>query len=339
MRVLVLGAGGFIGSHLVERLCCAEWEIVGVDLADDKLERRVRRQIEFHQQDVRTFHEPLEKLIRASDLVIDLIAYANPAIYITRPLDVVQTNFFENLFVAESCVSSGKRLIQFSTCEVYGMSGGSTIPFSEESTPLIMGPIRMHRWIYASGKQFLERIIHAYGLERRLNYTIIRPFNFIGPRMDYLIRDFNQGIPRVIPIFMSALMQGTKIYLVDGGTQKRTFTYIDDALDAIMMILRNDENFFDRQICNIGNPDNEIDMAGLAEEMIKIFEELTGRSCHCQIQTVSGFEFYGSGYQDCDRRIPDISRLTQCGWAPKTGLREALIRTMNSYLQSQRAEV
>jgi UDP-apiose/xylose synthase len=338
MKVLVLGAGGFIGSHLVERLCRAGHEVVGVDTADEKLETRILTQIEFHCQDVRNYHEPLEKLIQASDLVMDLIAYANPAIYLERPLDVVQTNFFENLFVVESCVRWNKRLIQFSTCEVYGMSGGSTEPFSEESTPLIMGPIRMHRWIYACGKQFLERIIHAYGLERRLNYTILRPFNFIGPRMDYLIRDFSHGIPRVIPIFMSALIQGTTIYLVDGGRQKRAFTYIDDALDAIMIILDNRDRLFDRQICNIGNPDNEIDMADLARTMIGIFEELTGRVCPCRMQTITGLEFYGAGYQDCDRRIPDISKLTRCGWNPKTGLREALIRTMSSYLQSSQIE-
>jgi len=330
--MLILGAGGFIGSHLVERLLNEGYNVVGIDVSDEKLGTEVLKQIDFFRWDIRNHHSDIQRLISSSDLVVDLIAHANPSIYIKNPLDVISINFFENLFVAETCIRYSKHLIQFSSCEVYGMSGGSDRPFSEEETPLILGPICFHRWIYACGKQFLERIIHAHGLAGELNYTIIRPFNFIGPKFDYLIKDRSAGTPRVFALFLSALLHGTPLYLVDSGSQRRSFTYISDAMNALMIIIRNRDGIFNRQICNIGNPDNETSIANLASLMVRLYVEISGKVCLSEIKPVSGEDFYGRGYQDCDRRIPDIEKLKRCGWKPCVNLVEALRRSMLFYL-------
>src|SRR2546423_1389358 len=132
----------------------------------------------FLQQDIRTPECDLETLIRNSDLVIDLIAYANPGLYIRIPLEVFRLNFTENLKIAEACVRHRKRLIQFSTCEVYGRTAASLMnarvadpedpihaTFSEDQSEFILGPVSKHRWIYACSKQLLERVLHAHGLE------------------------------------------------------------------------------------------------------------------------------------------------------------------------------
>jgi nucleoside-diphosphate-sugar epimerase len=185
-------------------------ELWAYDLYEDKLDDNVgHRRLTFIQGDIRHDHERLEQLVSAADLVIDLIAHANPSLYVSMPLEVYELNFTENLVIAEYCIKHAKRLIQFSTCEVYGktvvplLDGSLADPenpkyavFNEDTTPMILGPVGKHRWIYSCAKQLLERILHAYGLEDRLNYTIIRPFNFIGPKIDYLPSE-KDGIPRV----------------------------------------------------------------------------------------------------------------------------------------------
>ena len=100
-----------------------------------------------------------------------------------------------------------------------------------------MGPVQKQRWIYASSKQLLERIIYAHGLKGDLDYSIIRPFNFVGPRFDYLVPSGAKGGPRVFSHFMSAMFTGGPIYLVDGGGQHRCFTHIKDASEAFTAIL------------------------------------------------------------------------------------------------------
>lgn len=122
--------------------------------------------------------------------------------------------------------------------------------FSEDSTPLIMGPINEHRWIYASAKQLLERVLHAYGVEKNFNYTIIRPFNFVGPKIDYLPSE-KDGNPRVFSHFIDALLYGKPMKLVDGGKNLRGYTYIDDAIDCIVRILDNPNSVCDREIFNV----------------------------------------------------------------------------------------
>ena len=201
-----------------------------------------------------------------------------------------------------------------------------------------MGPVNKHRWIYSCAKQLLERVLHAYGLQDDLNYTIVRPFNFIGPKIDYLPSE-TSGVPRVFSFFMQALLQGTEMKLVNGGTQRRCYTYIDDAIECIYRIVENPDRVCDRQIFNVGSPHNETSIRRLAKLMCRIYHETFGQPQHLlpAIVDVSAEEFYGKGYDDSDRRIPDITKArTLLGWEPRYGLREALELTMQFYVPEDR---
>ena len=348
MKILVFGAGGFIGSHLTYKLIDEGHNLVGIDIYDDKIRDIINhKSLCFIQQDIRQPNSNIDEHIKDSDLVIDLIAYANPGLYVKIPLEVFDLNFMENLKIVESCVRNNKRIIQFSTCEVYGKSivsianGELKHPddpkhatFSEENSEFILGPVNKNRWIYACAKQLLERVLHAYGLERRLNYTIIRPFNFIGPKIDYLL-DETDGVPRVFSFFMDALINGTQMKLVDGGHHRRCYTYIDDAIECIYRIIENPGGVCNQQIFNIGSPKNEVSIRELAEMMRKIYaQKFSDRNVPLpEIVEVSAEEFYGSGYEDSDRRIPDISKAQRLlGWDPKWGLVEMLEATMKYYV-------
>ena len=347
-HILSLGAGGFIGAHLTERLLADGYRVTAVDTHTDKVRELLDHPLlTFLEKDIREPGFDLDALVRDADLVIDLIAHANPGIYVTQPLDVFQLNFNENMRIAEACVAHDKRLIQYSSCEVYGKTLAAVAPdklidpedpahatFSEDTTDLIMGPVGKHRWIYASAKQLLERVLHAYGLEGRLNYTIIRPFNFIGPKIDYLPGD-TDGIPRVFSFFMEALVNGTPMKLVDGGSHRRCYTYIDDAIDCTARIVQNPDGACDRQIFNIGSTENEVSIRDLAHLMRDLYAEKfkTDRLPLSDIIDVSAEEFYGEGYEDSDRRIPDNRKARELlGWQPTWKMRELLEKTMHYYL-------
>jgi UDP-apiose/xylose synthase len=315
VKLLLIGAGGFIGSNLVDHLIeRGEHEVVGVDKTADKLEGIEGPNFTYIDMDITESHSEVNELIKDCDVVVDLIAYANPSIYVSTPLDVVKLNFFENMAITQMCIDHGKRLIQYSTSEVYGKSGHDDGAYNEETSDLIMGPTTKQRWIYAAGKQFLERILHAHGLRGDLEYTIIRPFNFVGPRFDYLVEAGTLGGPRVFAHFMSALITGGPIYLVDGGNQRRSFTHIDDASDAFSTII--DDPRTTNQIYNVGNPATDTSIRDLASYMMAMYTDLTGKPATNEIIEISGEDFYGKGYEDMDRVPPDISKLQALGWSP-----------------------
>jgi UDP-apiose/xylose synthase len=345
MKILLLGGSGFIGSHMVDTLLTDTLHEIWVyDLYEEKLKHSLSHpRLNMILGDIRDERARVEELIRTSDLVIDLIAYANPSLYIEIPLEVFQLNFTENLAIVEFCVKHRKRLIQFSTCEVYGKTAvsllNSKLPdpenpsyatFHEDTTPMILGPINKHRWIYANAKQLLERILHAYGLEDKLNYTIIRPFNFIGPKIDYLPSE-KDGIPRVFSNFLQALMDGSPMHLVEGGHHRRTYTFIQDAVDCIVRIIENPNNVCEKQIFNIGSPTNEVSVRELAMKMKDqyIRKWWDGASQLPEIVEVSANDFYGEGYDDSDRRIPDITKATTLlGWRPTYNVDDTIEQSM-----------
>ena len=288
-RIVLLGGGGFIGVHLAEGLLRSNrWHVTVADIDRTKLDFLLAgRDCTFVPCDIRTDDARAEELVRHADVVVDLIAYANPAVYLSHPLEVVQLNFFDNLKIVGWCLKHRRRLVQFSTCEVYGKTGGRATTFREDASDCVLGPVCNHRWIYACSKQLLERILHAHGLKGELEYTIIRPFNFVGPLIDYLIDNPTDGNPRVFSHFMSALLHDRPMRLVDGGHARR---------------------------------------------MREIYAQLTDKPCTTPIVDVSAREFYGEGYEDCDRRIPDVSKLTALGWTPKHDLDATLRLTMQFHI-------
>ena len=197
-----------------------------------------------------------------------------------------------------------------------------------------MGPINKHRWIYASGKQLLERVIHAYGLGGDLNYSIIRPFNYIGQRIDYL-PSLRKGKPRVFSLFMDALMNGKPMYLVNGGLQKRCYTYIKDATKAHIRIIENPNGRCNNQIFNVGNPSNETSIKNLAIKMKNTYKKyfIKENQPLSEMKNIPGEDFYGDGYDDIDRRLPDISKIQRLtGWRPEYDLKTMLYEIMHYHV-------
>jgi UDP-apiose/xylose synthase len=344
--ICVLGCGGFIGSHLLERiLTTTGYHVAGVDISSAKINHLIKqRNLSFVKKDIFDI-KSVRPYIERSDAVISLTALCNPSLYTTVPLSVIDINFTRHLEIVRVCSEMGKWLVHFSTCEVYGkttasLCKGSTeedaagFLLNEDTSPLIMGPVSAQRWSYASAKQLLERLIFAYGFERALKYTIVRPFNYIGPRMDYIPGIDGEGVPRVLACFMDALLTGKPLKLVDGGVNRRCFTYIDDAIDATMAILENPGKA-KGQIFNIGNPSNETTIAGLAKLMIDMFKSLRpGHDNEFTVENISSEVFYGKGYEDSDRRVPDITKARRIlGWEPKTGLETALRKTITAYIE------
>lgn len=335
LKVVVLGANGFIGSALTAAILRSRpWEVYGIDLSDHKL-RDLPSSPRFHfvEGDISINREWVEYHIKKCDVVLPLVAIANPAQYVTDPLRVFELDFEANLAVVRQCVKYKKRLIFPSTSEVYGMSPDAVL--DEESSPLVYGPIHKQRWIYAASKQLLDRVIYGYGVHDGLDYTLIRPFNFIGPNLDN-IDEPKEGSSRVFTQFLSNIMHRLPIKLVDGGEQKRSFTYIDDAIDCILRIIENAQGAATRRIFNIGNPANCVSVAELARRMVRIaqeFPELAERARATQILSVSSQQYYGQGYQDIQVRVPAIDAArVHLGWTPTTDLDSCIRKTIAYYV-------
>jgi UDP-4-amino-4-deoxy-L-arabinose formyltransferase/UDP-glucuronic acid dehydrogenase (UDP-4-keto-hexauronic acid decarboxylating) len=338
MKVLILGVNGFIGHHLTARILSeTDWKVYGMDLSAERLEDAVRHpRFEFVEGDISINKEWIEYHIKKSDVVLPLVAIATPKAYVERPLEVFQLDFEENLRIVRQAVQYGKRIIFPSTSEVYGMSDDPE--FDEDTSRLVLGPIAKERWIYSCSKQLLDRVIWAYG-HQGLKFTLIRPFNWIGPRLDSL-ETAKEGSSRVVTQFMANLAMGLPIQLVDGGAQRRCFTYVDDGISALMKILANKNGTADGGIFNIGNPDNDCSVRELAEMLRRLFAEhpkVRGKREVPPIVEVTAKEYYGSGYQDIATRKPSIVRAKELlGWTPKVGLKEALEKTLDAFIDENK---
>lgn len=339
-RVLILGVNGFIGNHLSERLLRdGNYEVYGLDIGSDAIER-LKSNPDFHfvEGDISIHTEWIEYHIKKCDVVLPLVAIATPIEYTRNPLRVFELDFEENLKLVRYCVKYGKRVIFPSTSEVYGMCSDAS--FDEDSSNLVVGPINKQRWIYSVSKQLLDRVIWAYG-QKGLRFTLFRPFNWMGPRLDRL-DSARIGSSRAITQLILHLVEGTPIRLVDGGAQKRCFTDVDDGIEALARIVDNDGGRCDGQIVNIGNPDNEASIRELGEELLRQFEAHPLRAHFppfAGFREVESRSFYGDGYQDVAHRKPSIDNARRLlDWEPKVHMRETIAKTLDFFLREAIAE-
>lgn len=334
-KVLILGINGFIGSNLTEAILQqTDWEVYGMDLTDNKLGNALNhKRCHFTEGDITLAKDWVEYHVKKCDVILPLVAVATPSIYITNPLRVFELDFEANLPIVKHCVKYKKHLIFPSTSEVYGISPDKE--FDEEHSPLMQGPINKERWIYSCCKQLLDRVIYAHGNHGDLQFTLFRPFNWTGPKLDD-VHNLQEGSSRVVSQFISNIIYGKNLQLVAGGTQKRCFTYIGDAMDALIKIIANKDGCANNRIFNIGNPNNNASIREVAEKLIaiaKTYPKYSNLEEHTKIITTEPEEYYGAGYQDVTLRVPSIKNAEKyLDWQPITNLDKLLQLTLDYYL-------
>jgi nucleoside-diphosphate-sugar epimerase len=333
-KLCILGVNGFIGHHLSKRILAdTGWEVFGMDMSSDRVaDLMAHPRFHFFEGDITINKEWIEYHIRKCDVVLPLVAIATPATNVREPLKVFELDFEANLPIVRSCVKYGKRILFPSTSEVYGMCADER--FDPYASNLVLGPIDKQRWIYSCSKQLMDRVIWAYGSMGQLDFTLFRPFNWIGAGLDS-IHTPKEGSSRVITQVLGHIVRGEPIKLVDGGAQKRAFTYIDDGIAALMKIIENRDGVASGKIYNVGNPDNNYSVRELARMMLDLasaYPEYRENAARVKLVDVSSGEYYGKGYQDVQNRVPAIENTKKdLAWAPKVDMQSALRHIFDAY--------
>jgi nucleoside-diphosphate-sugar epimerase len=333
-KICILGVNGFIGHHLSNKILAdTDYEVYGMDMSSERVrELTQNKRFHFFEGDITINREWIEYHIRKCDVILPLVAIATPATYVREPLKVFELDFEANLPIIRSCVKYGKRVLFPSTSEVYGMCKDEQ--FDPYASDLVLGPIDKQRWIYSCSKQLMDRVIYAYGSMGQLDFTLFRPFNWIGSGLDS-IHTPKEGSSRVITQFLGHIVRGEPIQLVDGGAQKRAFTYIDDGISALMKIIENKDGIASGKIYNVGNPKNNYSVRELAEMMLELaatYPEYRKNAAKVKLVKTSAGKYYGKGYQDVQNRVPKIDNTMQdLGWKPKVDMKAALKHIFDAY--------
>jgi len=279
----------------------------------------------------------MAELVDRCDMIYHLAAAVGVRLIVESPVRTISTNIRGTEICLDMAAKKGKKVVIASTSEVYGACPDPE--FKEDESFLVVGPIQKERWIYSCCKQLLDRVIYAYGTRGHLEFTLFRPFNWVGPRLDSLFAA-KEGSSRVVTQFIAELLLKKPITLVDGGLQKRCFTYVDDGIEALVKILENRGDACKNQIINIGNPGNECSVKDLANLLKRLFMEHPEHrrdKTYSEIVEVPSETYYGRGYQDIYTRKPSIEKARRLlGWEPKVGMEESMKRTLYSFLEENR---
>lgn len=337
-KVLILGVNGFIGHHLSKRILeTTDWHVYGMDMMTDRItdileNDAYKSRMHFFEGDITINKEWVEYHVKKCDVILPLVAIATPSTYVKQPLRVFELDFEANLPIVRSAAKYKKHLVFPSTSEVYGMCHDEE--FDPEQSELICGPINKPRWIYSCAKQLMDRVIWGYGMEEGLNFTLFRPFNWIGAGLDS-IHTPKEGSSRVVTQFFGHIVRGENISLVDGGQQKRAFTYIDDGIDALIKIIANKDAIASGKIYNIGNPVNNYSIRDLATMMLKLaseYPEYAESAKKVQLIETTSVAYYGKGYQDVQNRVPKITNTCEeLDWKPTTSMADTLRNIFDAY--------
>ena len=331
ITVAIVGCGGFIGCHLLKAIFeRTSWCVFGVDLESYRIQEHLANdRFEFLCADLAD--SAVVERIAQYPVVVNLAAICTPGRYMAEAAEVIRSNYDHPRALADACAKSGCWLIHFSTSEIYGKTAADSPALEEDSSEIVLGPVAASRWSYATAKLLTER--YMAGLAG-LNWTVVRPFNFVGPFMDFMPGIDGEGIPRVLANFSTALVRGETLKLVNGGAAKRCFTSVHDAVDFIFCLLTHADAGVG-QAFNVGNGDNEVSIAELAALMRSVFASVKGvpESDVPGVEVVSGEDYYGKGYDDSLRRLPSVAKAENLlGFKAKIPLRTALEESLRWFV-------
>ena len=315
MRVLITGGAGFIGSHLAEaHLKRGDAVDIIDDLSTGAAENIVH--LKSHPSfrshfDSITNQSLTAELVDMCDIVYHLAAAVGVRLIVESPVRTIETNIRGTEIVLGLAAKKRKRVLIASTSEVYGKR--EEVPFKEDDD-LIMGSTTKGRWSYACSKAIDEFLALAYWKEKHLPTVVVRLFNTVGPR-----QTGRYGM--VIPTFVRQALMQQDITVFGDGSQRRCFTHVSDAVNALMGLAENTKAV--GQVYNIGST-QEITIMDLAE-MVRTLTNSQSR-----IVTLPYDKAYEEGFEDMLRRVPDLSKISSLiGYAPKVGLKETLLSVID----------
>ena len=319
MRVLITGGAGFIGSHLTDRLIVDGHDVTVLDnletgrienLADASTSGRLTF-IEGSVLDA----EMVERLAAETDFIYHLAAAVGVFNILERPLASLMTNLRGTEIVLDAALKYSRPILVASSSEVYGKNTSDSL---HEDDNRILGSPLMLRWSYSQAKAIDETLAYAYWEEKKLPTRIVRFFNTVGPRQ---LGAYGMVVPR----FVAAALDNEEITIYGDGNQTRCFGHVADIIDALVSVANSDKTI--GTVVNIGN-DEEISIYDLAEKII----EMTGSKS--KIVYLSYSDAYKSGFEDMERRVPNIERIKKLtGWAPTRNL-ENIIHDVADHLRS-----
>ena len=304
MKYLITGGAGFIGSHLTEALVNRGDQVVILDnfftSSRDNL-KQVKEKINLVAGNILD-QRLVTKLVSESDYIVHLAAALGVFNIVNKPLESLKTNLQGSEIVLEAADKFKKPVLIASTSEVYGKN--DKVPLNEEDDRIIGHPLKS-RWSYSEAKAVDESLAYFYYLENKLPIRIIRFFNTVGPR-----QVGNYGM--VVPRFVSAALKNQPLQVYGNGDQIRCFCHVDDAIRALLLVMDSDKAV--GNVFNIGN-NQQISILELAKKII----EITGSKS--EIVKLPYSEAYPEGFEDMQRRVPDISKIKDAlGWTPQIGL-------------------
>jgi UDP-glucose 4-epimerase len=304
VKYLITGGAGFIGSHLTESLTARGDQVVILDnLSTGSANNLIssKGKIEFNQGDVLD-ESVIDKLVSQSDYVVHLAAALGVFNIVNKPLESLKTNLQGSEVVFEACDKYRKPVLVASTSEIYGKN--DKVPLNEEDDRIIGHPLKS-RWSYSEAKAVDESLAYFYYLENKLPIRIVRFFNTVGPRQ---VGHYGMVVPR----FVSAALKSEPLSVYGSGDQIRCFCHVDDAVRALLLVMDSDKSV--GEVFNVGN-NQQISIMELAKKVI----EITGSSS--KIEKIAYKDAYPDGFEDMQRRVPDISKIKRVlGWTPEINL-------------------
>ena len=304
MKYLITGGAGFIGSHLVEKLIARDDKVVVLDNLSTGAAINlsgIKEKRNFQEGNILD-KSVIDKLVSESDYVVHLAAALGVFNIVNKPLESLRTNLQGSEVVLEDCDKYRKPVLIASTSEIYGKN--NKVPLNEEDDRIIGHPLKS-RWSYSEAKAVDESLAYFYYLENKLPIRIVRFFNTVGPRQ---VGHYGMVVPR----FVSAALKNEPLSVYGSGEQIRCFCHVDDAVRALLLVMDSDKAV--GEVFNVGN-NQQITIMELAKKVI----QLTGSSS--TIEKIAYEKAYPEGFEDMQRRVPDISKINQVlGWTPEINL-------------------